>query len=88
MYIESLIRMINYYLNYNLFFYFFLAQTANQFYDNNRREVLNVLEPVFEEFCETIVLEMGNQILSTLPFEAMFVAATKNPSPRENSSSF
>ncbi|XP_025207027.1 uncharacterized protein LOC112602893 [Melanaphis sacchari] len=49
------------------------AETANIFYDNNRRGVLDILTPFIEEFCESLVLEVANQILSTLPFEEMFI---------------
>jgi len=58
------------------------AETANLFYENNRREVLDVLTPFIEEFCESLFLGVANQILSTLPFEEMFIeAAPKNPPP-------
>ncbi|XP_008179986.1 uncharacterized protein LOC100159753 [Acyrthosiphon pisum] len=51
------------------------AETANMFYDTNRREVLDVLTPFIEEFCESLFLGVANQILSTLPFEEMFIEA-------------
>ncbi|XP_060867667.1 uncharacterized protein LOC132942960 [Metopolophium dirhodum] len=58
------------------------AETANMFYESNRREVLDVLTPFIEEFCESLFLGVANQILSTLPFEEMFIeAAPKNPPP-------
>jgi len=69
----------------NYLYYFvvyFPAETANMFYDDNRREVLDVLTPFIEEFCESLFLGVANQILSTLPFEEMFIEeAPKEPSP-------
>lgn len=61
------------------------AETANMFYDNNRRGVLDILTPFIEEFCESLVLELANQILSTVPFEEMFIeAVSKEPLQKPN----
>jgi len=61
------------------------AETANIFYDNNRRGVLDILTPFIEEFCESLVLELANQILSTVPFEEMFIeAVSKEPLQKPN----
>lgn len=49
------------------------AETANMFFDNNRRDVLDVLTPFIEEFCEELVLGVVNQILSAIPFEEMLI---------------
>lgn len=56
------------------------AETANMFYDSNRRGVLDILTPFIEEFCESLVLELANQILSSVPFEEMFIEAVSKES--------
>lgn len=51
---------------------FVSAKAANAFYEDYRREVLDILTPVIAELCEELVLKVANQALSTVPFEDMF----------------
>lgn len=48
-------------------------ETATMFYQDNKREVLNIITPFVEELGESIFSRVVNQILSTLPFEEMFI---------------
>lgn len=47
------------------------AETANTYYEDNKRDVLDTLTPAVEEFCQSLLLEMANEILSVVPFQEM-----------------
>lgn len=59
------------------YFFFLSAETANLFYEGYRREVLDIVTPLIEETCESLVLEMANQVLATVPFEEMLTAGSE-----------
>lgn len=48
------------------------AQTANVFYEANRRAVLDMLNPTIEEYTESVVKNIFNEVFSSTPYEDMF----------------
>ncbi|XP_050522784.1 uncharacterized protein LOC126895214 [Daktulosphaira vitifoliae] len=50
-----------------------LTEAANTFYDINRAEMLEMFTPIAEEIAEALVTELGGQVLSSLPYNEMFV---------------
>lgn len=50
----------------SLFVYFFTAETAINFYTNNRRQVLDIATPIAEEIAAEFIIQFGNQILGAV----------------------
>ncbi|XP_071455419.1 circadian clock-controlled protein daywake-like [Hetaerina americana] len=48
-----------------------IASTTADFVENNRRQVLDVVNPVVEETANAIVQQIANRILSSLPYDTI-----------------
>jgi hypothetical protein len=50
------------------------AQSALQFYNQNKKEVLNILLPIAQETAEEVMTQIGNRILSSVPLSELLPA--------------
>ncbi|XP_046393251.1 protein takeout-like [Ischnura elegans] len=48
-----------------------ITQSAMDFWENNKRQVLDVIAPVTDETTDAIVQQVANRILATLPYDTI-----------------
>ena len=46
--------------------FFFAAETAINFYTNNRRQILDIASPIAEDIASEFIIQFGNQILGAV----------------------
>lgn len=44
------------------------AETASNFINQNRRQVLDIVTPIAEETADELVVQFGNAIFKTIPY--------------------
>jgi hypothetical protein len=68
---------ISNYINSKLFFffllsivnlYYFSAETAAAFVNENRRQVLDIVTPIAEETAVAFIKQIGNAVLKSIPY--------------------
>lgn len=58
----SILDAIDFMVNFE----WFSAETAIQFYTNNRRQILDIATPIAEEIATEFIIQFGNQILGAV----------------------
>lgn len=49
-----------------VYYRFISAETAVNFYSNNRRQILDIATPIAEEIAAEFIIQFGNQILGAV----------------------
>jgi hypothetical protein len=50
------------------------AQSALQFYNQNKKQILNIVMPIVQDTAEEVMTQIGNRILSTVPLNELLPA--------------
>jgi hypothetical protein len=50
------------------------AETALQFYNQNKKQILNIVLPIVQETAEEVITQIGNNILSSAPLSELLPA--------------
>jgi hypothetical protein len=49
-------------------------ESALQFYNQNKKEILNIILPIAQETAEELITQIGDRILSSVPFSELLPA--------------